>query len=219
MRLSGVGSLVCFLMLPITLLAAQSDKIDMVLAKDKPTEKSTESVYAMCLNRIPTTLSLPQNAPETMRLLVPAGEKIIDYEKIISGRGWGASIKYHSAHCDVAVYVYDKTMPTITDVEAKRELAEFDGFESDSIYEKEVGDYVFYGKAGIVPLEKSSPRQVQMVSVAAVNNLFVKYRTICRHITDITPEANYQIADVQTSQVMKETLMLLDGCLATSGVE
>ncbi len=189
---------------------------DVVSVDNEADEPQKSSVYVVCLNDLPKTLTLPQGAPETMRMLVPKGEQVIDYEPLIAGQGWGASIKYHSAYCDVVVYAYDKNKLSLTVDDAKQEHTEFDGFVSESVFEKEVGDYIFYGKAGIAPLDNVNKKQVQMFSVAAVNDTFIKYRTVCRHITDISPEANYKIADSISSQVIKETLVLLDRCLTES---
>ncbi len=172
------------------------------------------SAYVGCLNALPKTLKLPQDAPETMRLLVPKGETVIDYETLIAGQGWGASLKYHSAYCDVVVYMYNKNKSTLTVVDAQHEQTEFDGFKAERVFEKEVGDYIFYGKAAVTPLDEFDKNQVQMMSVGAVNNTFIKYRTVCRQITDIPAEANYRIADSVTSQVIKETLASLNDCIS-----
>ncbi len=205
-----LGNIVCLLVLPAVAFGA-------LVSVENEDDKTVEpSVYVHCLNELPKTLTLPKGAPETMRLLIPKGESVIDYEPLIAGKGWGASIKYHSAYCDVAIYVYDKNKAVLTKQDAKQEQADFDGFVAESVFEKEVGDYVFYGKAGIAPLDNPINKQVQMFSVAAVHNMFIKYRTVCRHIVDIPADANYKIADSMVSQVMKETLVLLDRCLTTS---
>ncbi len=171
------------------------------------------SIYFQCLRTLPKTLDLPPKAPETMRLLVPKTNYLIDYEPLIAGTGWGASLKYRSAYCEVVVYAYDHNKMTLSKEDAQQERTLFDGFKPESTFEKEVGDYVFYGTAGLSAFEPKGDKQVQMFSVAAVHNTFIKYRTVCRHIADISLDANYRIADTMTTQVIKETLMPLDMCL------
>lgn len=172
----------------------------------------SESLYAGCLRKLPKTLKLPAKAPETMRMLVPKENFLTDYEPLIGGVGWGASLKYRNTSCEVVVYAYDKGKASLTDKEAQTERQLFDGFPSEGVFEKEVGDFTFYGTAGIAPLD-TSDKQVQMFSVAAVHNTFIKYRTVCRHLVDLPDESNYRVADLITSQVIKETLIPLDNCL------
>lgn len=177
------------------------------------------SIYFQCLRTLPKTIDLPPKAPETMRLLVPKKNYLIDYEPLIAGEGWGASLKYRSAYCEVVVYAYDHNKTTLTKEDAQQERTLFDGFKPESTFEKEVGDYVFYGTAGLSAFEPKGDKQVQMFSVAAVHDTFIKYRTVCRHIADISLDANYRIADTMTTQVMKETLMPLDMCLIKAKAE
>lgn len=174
---------------------------------------SDESIYAKCLKELPRTLALPAKAPETMRLLVPKKDYLIDYESFIAGAGWGSSLKYRSTVCEVVVYAYNHHKTTLTEDDAREERDSFDGFQPESLFEKEVGEFIFYGTAGLSAFEPQGDKQVQMFSVAAVHNTFVKYRTVCRHITDISLDANYRMADEMTTQVIKETLLPLDRCL------
>lgn len=186
------------------------------LAKET-TEKVQPSVYAVCLDKLPTTLELPDKAPETMRLLIPkTGKMLTDYEPLIAGKGWGASIKYHSAYCEVIVYAYNRNKEHLTSKDAEDERNSFDGFKAQTKFEKEVGDHVFYGSAGIASLGEGTDNQVQMVAIGAVHDVFIKYRTVCRHVSDIDASSNYRIADLMTSQVIKETLVKLDMCLVNA---
>lgn len=177
-------------------------------------KENEPSVYAVCLDKLPTTLDLPDKAPETMRLLVPKTENMLtDYEPLIAGKGWGASIKYRSSYCEVVVYAYNRNKENLTAKDAEIERDLFDGFSAHTKFEKEVGNYVFYGSAGVAPLGEGTDNQVQMMSIGAIHDTFIKYRTVCRHVSDIDATANYRIADLMTSQVIKETLIKLDSCL------
>ncbi len=173
-----------------------------------------ESIYMRCLRELPTTLQLSPEAPETMRFLVPMTDYAVDYEKEISGEGWGASLKYRNTACEVVVYAYDHARNDLTDADARKERDEFDGFSAESMFEKEVGTHIFYGTAGLSALTANGDKQVQMFSVGAVNQTFIKYRTVCRYLTDIPLDANYRIADMMTTEVMKQTLVPLDTCLS-----
>ncbi len=176
--------------------------------------KEEDSIYMRCLRKLPTTLKSSSDAPETMRFLVPIKDYAVDYEKEISGEGWGASLKYRNVACEVVVYAYDHARNGLTDADARKERDEFDGFLAESIFEKEVGTHTFYGTAGLSALTANGDKQVQMFSVGAVNQTFIKYRTVCRYLTDIPLDANYRIADMMTTEVMKQTLVPLDTCLS-----
>jgi len=172
-----------------------------------------DEVSDMCIKNLPNRLGLEKNAPETMRFVGDETD-IIDYESQKGGQGWGYARKYRNGSCEVIVYVYNREKESISNDDVSAELAYFDGFTPEGQFQKDVGDDVFSGIAGIKAVDETVGKQVHMVSITAKHGQFIKYRTSCRLMSDLKEEANFRLADMFTTQVIKGTYGLLSDCLS-----
>lgn len=166
-----------------------------------------------CIKNLPNRLGLEKNAPETMRFIGNETD-IIDYESQKGGKGWGYARKYRNGSCEVVIYVYNREKEAVSNDDVSLELAYFDGFTPKGQFQKEVGEDVFLGFAGIKSIDEAVGKQVHMVSITAKHGQFVKYRTSCRLMSDLKEEANFRLADMFTTQVIKETYGRLSDCLS-----
>lgn len=172
-----------------------------------------DELSSVCIKKLPNRLGLEQKAPETMRFISNETD-IIDYENQKGGKGWGYARKYRNGSCEVIIYVYNREKEVVSNEDISAELAYFDGFTPEGQFQKEVGEDVFSGIAGIKAVDETVGKQVHMVSITAKNRQFIKYRTSCRLMSDLKEEANFRLADMFTTQVLKETYGLLSDCLS-----
>ena len=150
--------------------AVVSSLTGLVATASAADNKEEDSIYMRCLRKLPTTLKSSSEAPETMQFLVPIKDYAVDYEKEISGEGWGASLKYRNVACEVVVYAYDHARNGLTDADARKERDEFDGFSAESIFEKEAHssyylytdtscNYCYYDHLGMKKMGSLKPRK------------------------------------------------------------
>ena len=169
-------------------------------------------IQEYCLKQLPSRLFLEKDVPQNMQFLSDY-KQLINYEVLNDGKGWGYSLKYQNAYCEVIIYIYNRQKSTITDSDVDDELLYFDGFVPSGQFSKNVGTEVFKGYAGMAIVDEKIGQQTQMVSLAQTENQFVKYRTSCRKMSDLSEAANYRMADQFTTNVIKGTYAKLSECL------
>ena len=165
-----------------------------------------------CLKQLPSRLHLEKDVPQNMQF-VSDYTHLTNYEILKDGKGWGHSLKYQNAYCEIIIYVYNRQKENITDSDVTDELAYFDGFEPKGQFNKNVGTDVFKGYAGMAVIDEKIGQQMQMVAITQTGNQFVKYRTSCRKMLGLSDDANFRMADQLTTQAIKGTYAKLSDCL------
>lgn len=165
-----------------------------------------------CLKQLPSRLHLDKDIPQNMQF-VSDYTQLTNYEILKDGEGWGYSLKYQNAYCEVIVYVYNRQKTSINDSDVVDELAYFDGFVPNGQFSKSVGSDVFKGYGGMAVIDEKIGLQTQMVALTQTGNQFVKYRTSCRQMSGLSDDANFRMTDQFTTNVIKGTYAKLSECL------
>lgn len=165
-----------------------------------------------CLKQLPSRLHLDKDIPQNMQF-VSDYTQLTNYEILKDGEGWGYSLKYQNAYCEVIVYVYNRQKTSINDSDVTDELEYFDGFTPNGQFSKNVGSDVFKGYAGMAVIDEKIGLQTQMVALTQTGNQFVKYRTSCRQMSGLSDDANFRMTDQFTTNVIKGTYAKLSECL------
>lgn len=165
-----------------------------------------------CLKQLPSKLYLEKGVPQNMQF-VSDYTQLVNYEILKDGEGWGHSLKYQNAYCEVVVYVYNRQKTNVTGSDVEDELAYFDGFQPNGKFDKTVGSDTFKGYAGMAVIDEKTGPQMQMVAITHTANQFVKYRTSCRKMNGLSDESNFRMTDQFTTQVIKGTYGRLLDCL------